>query len=82
MITSKHTRCCRFTWAYITRYPYVSARDIANAQHEYTWGEVVDALSRLEREGFVRRAHERQKHGHYQWQAVIPFVVLVPAWAA
>ena len=79
MITSKHTRCCRFTWAYITRYPYVSARDIAGAQNDYTWGEVMTALERLEREGVAARGTWKQC---YQWHATIPFVVLVPAWAA
>lgn len=79
MITSKQTRCARFCWAYVSKYPYVSAKDIAGAQNDYTHEKILTALARLEAEGVVKRG--KGKEGYYQWEAVVPFVMQVPEWA-
>jgi hypothetical protein len=78
MITSKHTRCSRFVWAYVTRYAYVSAQDIAGAQSTYDHREVTRALESLERCGYIR-GDSQSMHGRFV--AVVPFVVDVPEWA-
>jgi hypothetical protein len=80
MITSKQTRCARYVWGYITKYPHVSARSIASAQTDYMYEEVVEAIARLEASGLIARGRE-SCGGHYQWHAVIPFVVSIPEWA-
>jgi hypothetical protein len=77
MITSKQTRCQRFCWAYVSKYPYVSAPEIAGAQTDYTRREVLAALEQLEQLGLVAR----DKANIYNWVAVIPLVMQIPAWA-
>ncbi len=76
MITSKQTRCQRYCWGYITRFPGVSARDIATAQGDYTWTEVCEALRALEG-AYIKRERENP----YAWSPVVPFVVVGPGWA-
>lgn len=76
MITPKAIRCQRFCWAYITRYPGVSARDIATAQGDYSWREVNEALQVLAG-AYIRR----DRANPYAWLPVVPFVLQAPAWA-
>ena len=70
MITSKHTRCARFVWAYVTRYSPLLATDIPAGK--YSREEIERAITELEQQGYVAWGHE----GYY---AVVPFV-LDEAW--
>lgn len=78
MITSKHTRCCRFVWARITKYPYSTPAQLAGEQTDYSEREISRAVDMLERAGYIRRDTQRVDG----YVAVIPFVCQVPAWAA
>lgn len=81
-MTSKQERCARWVWCYITRYPYVSAKDIAGAQTDYGYSEVMRALLDLEAGGQIKRSDQNVNGGYYQWIAIVPFVVQAPTWAA
>lgn len=74
MITSKTTRCQRWTWAYITRYPGIATRSLQGATVDYSEHEIGQALVALARLGYVEQDCQRL------WQPVVPFVVVVPAW--
>lgn len=80
-ITSKHTRCCRWTWGAITRYPHMLTREIVGMQTDYSEAEIKRALDDLARNGYVCK----EEHGAgvpRGWVALVPFVVVAPAWAA
>lgn len=78
MITSKHARCQRFCWAYISKYPHVLTSELVGSTTDYGEHEVYAALLALERLGYVARDPGQIARG---WVALVPFVVSVPAWA-
>jgi len=75
MITSKQTRCNRWCWAYISRYPHVTTRELAGATTDYGDIEVRRATLALMRLGYIEGTTLRG------WVAAVPFVVEAPAWA-
>ena len=80
MITSKHTRCCRWCWAYISKYAHVTAREIICSQTDYTMLEINCALADLEAGGHI--ALETAGAGVPRgYVALVPFVVSAPAWS-
>jgi hypothetical protein len=76
MITSKQTRCNRWCWAYISRYPHVTTRELMGATTDYSAIEVERAVLALSRLGYIEG--DSQRRG---WVAAVPFVVSAPAWA-
>lgn len=76
MITSKHTRCCRFCWAKITKYPYSTALQLTGEQTDYSEHEIRRAIVELQMRGYIKL--DPQRSGGYV--AIVPFVVSVPAW--
>ena len=76
MITSKQTRCNRWCWAYISRYPHVTTRELTGATTDYSALEVERATLALSRLGYIEG--DSQRRG---WVASVPFVVEAPAWA-
>ena len=77
MITSKQTRCNRWCWAYISRYPHVTTRELMGATTDYSAIEVERAVLALSRLGYITD-DTGMKRG---WVAAVPFVVEAPAWA-
>ena len=75
MITSKQTRCNRFCWAYISRYPHVTTRELMGATTDYSALEVERAVLALSTLGYIEGTTLRG------WVAAVPFVVEAPAWA-
>jgi hypothetical protein len=73
MITAKHTRCQRFCWAYVTRFPGVTTTQISSI--DYSPEEIGAALRALVLLGYI------EQDGQHLWRAVVPFVVEVPRWA-
>ena len=76
MITSKQTRCNRWCWAYISRYPHVTTRELMGATTDYSALEVERAVLALSTLGYIEG--DSQRRG---WVAAVPFVVEAPAWA-
>jgi len=76
MITSKQTRCNRWAWAYISRYPHVTTRELVGATTDYSALEVERAVLALSTLGYIEG--DSQRRG---WVAAVPFVVEAPAWA-
>ena len=76
MITSKQTRCNRWCWAYISRYPHVTTRELMGATTDYSALEVERAVLALSTLGYI--CADSQERG---WVAAVPFVIEAPAWA-
>lgn len=72
MITSKATRCQRWTWAYVSRFPGVTTTQICSI--DYDQAEIGVALRALCLLGYV------EQDGQRLWRAVVPFVVEGPRW--
>ena len=84
MITSKHTRCCRWVWGAVTKNPHILERELTSMQTDYSAAEIARALGELERQGYIRLDHPDgiPSLGHYRgYVALVPFVVQAPAWA-
>jgi len=79
MITSKQTRCNRWCWAYISRYPHVTTRELIGATTDYSALEVDRAVLALSTLGYIEGGIQRGVERG--WVAAVPFVVSAPAWA-
>ena len=78
MITSKATRCERYVWAWVTKYPHALASEIVST--DYNREEVQRALGALCQLGYIEQEWAGA-NGARGYIALVPFVVEVPEWA-
>ncbi len=78
MITSKATRCQRWCWAWVTRFPHSLASEIPAL--DYTTEEITRALGALCTLGYIELEWGGVR-GARGYVARVPFVVEAPPWS-